>query len=149
MGLTKSSHLWRLPVYIFYITLLFGTFTFDLISFFGILLATFGTFLYARSRKELGKNYSSKPTIFQTHRLVTTGPYKYVRHPSYVGSFIVMIAFVMISKSFLSLIYALFIALPFGIYKIKIEERMLEKKFGKKFKTYKQKVPMIFPRVGC
>jgi len=147
MHVIKSKHFWRLPVYLFFATLLFGSFYFDLLSLLGCTIVLFGLYLHLRSRKELGKFCTPVPTIFKNHKLITTGPYSYVRHPAYLASFIVMLGFVLISKSFVSLIFALVVCMPFGFYKISIEEKMLQKKFGKKFENYKKQVPLIVPRI--
>ena len=146
-NLTKSKHFWRLPVYIFFVTLLFGSFYFDLLSILGIAVVLFGLYLHLRSRKELGKFLISRPAIFKDHKLITTGPYRFVRHPAYLASFIVMIGFILISKSFVSLFFAVIVCMPFGFYKINIEEGMLQKKFGKKFEKYKKQVPLIIPKI--
>ena len=147
MQIVKSKHFWRFPVYLFYISLLFGSFYFDLFFLLGCLLVMFGMFLYFRSRKELQSNYSSYPTIFKKHKLVKTGPYKHIRHPSYAGSFISMLGLLLISKSIVSLVYCLVVCIPFGFYKINLEEKLLGKKFGKEFKKYKQTTPMIIPKI--
>jgi len=146
MNLAKSKHFWRFPVYLFFVTLLFGSFYFDLLSLLGVVFVIFGVYLHFRSRKELGKYLISSPTVFKNHKLITTGPYKYIRHPTYVASFIVMLGFVLISKSFVSLIFCLAIVMPFGFYKISVEEKLLEKKFGKKFEKYKENIGMILPK---
>jgi protein-S-isoprenylcysteine O-methyltransferase Ste14 len=129
------------------LTLLLGSFYFDLLSILGIAVVLFGLYLHLRSRKELGKFCTSIPTIFKDHKLITTGPYSFVRHPAYLASFIVMIGFILISKSFVSLIFAFVIAMPFGFYKISVEEKMLQEKFGKKFEKYKKEVPLIIPKI--
>jgi len=144
---TNSKHFWRFPVYLFYLTLIFGRFAFDILFVLGFIIAAFGIFLYAKSRKELGNYYNSSPTVFKKHKLITTGFYRYIRHPGYVGSFLAMIGFILISKSIVSLIFCLVVCIPFGFYKIRFEERLLEKKFGKRFKEYQQNVPMVLPKL--
>jgi len=85
------------------------------------------------------------PAIKKGHRLIREGPYSYVRHPIYLSSFIVIMGFIMISKSIFSLVYCIFICIPYGLYKISLEEEILEKRFGKSFRTYKKNTPMILP----
>ena len=142
----ESKHFWRIVVYIFYITLIFGNFYIDLFSFLGVLLAIFGVYLYIKSRKELTNYYSSHPRVFAKHKLIKTGLFRYVRHPSYLGSFVAMIGFILISKSIISLMYALIVCIPFGFYKISVEEKLLQKKFRKEFEKYKERVPMVIPK---
>ena len=148
MDFTKSKHFWRLPVYLFYATLVFGSFSMDIFSIIGTAIAAAGVVLYYLSRRELGKNYSSSPSIARGHVLVTTGPFRYVRHPGYVGSFLAMLGFIMISKSAASLAFCLLVCVPFGFYKIRYEEKMLLEKFGKRFVVYRKRVSKVFPRIA-
>ena len=52
----------------------------------GIALACGGGLLRVISSRSLGYMYNSSLTIRPAHRLITTGPYAYVRHPGYAGS---------------------------------------------------------------
>jgi protein-S-isoprenylcysteine O-methyltransferase Ste14 len=40
---------------------------------------------------ELGKYFTFKVTIQKDHRLITSGPYAYLRHPSYTGALLLMV----------------------------------------------------------
>src|SRR5262245_22218411 len=51
----------------------------------GCLLALVGAVLVLRSRAELGPAWSLVPKADQSTGLVTTGPYRLVRHPIYLG----------------------------------------------------------------
>jgi protein-S-isoprenylcysteine O-methyltransferase Ste14 len=79
-------------------------------------------------------------------KLITTGPYAYIRNPMILGLFIFMLGLGVLFGS-LSLIFIftpLFIAI--NVFYIKaIEEKEMEKKFGKAYLEYKKKVPMFFP----
>ncbi|MBC8274322.1 MAG: isoprenylcysteine carboxylmethyltransferase family protein [Chloroflexi bacterium] len=79
-------------------------------------------------------------------KLITTGPYAYIRNPMLLGLFVFMLGLGILFGS-LSLIFIftpLFIAL--NVFYIKaIEEMEMEKKFGKAYLEYKKKVPMFFP----
>jgi protein-S-isoprenylcysteine O-methyltransferase Ste14 len=52
----------------------------------GMLLVIFATFLYVLSLRYLGDNYSPFFDSYQPLRIVTNGPYKYVRHPVYLAN---------------------------------------------------------------
>ena len=51
----------------------------------GIALAIAGSTLRAWCYRELGKYFTFEMSVARDHRLVTTGPYSIVRHPSYTG----------------------------------------------------------------
>ena len=84
--------------------------------------------------------------------LATGGPYSFVRHPLYVGTFFVILGLAMIAGSRVVL-YGL---LPIGIlvflfyYAPKKERReslRLHRAFGEKFDRYHAAVPGFFPRL--
>ncbi len=84
--------------------------------------------------------------------LATGGPYAFVRHPLYVGTFLVITGLAMLSGSRIVL-YGL---LPVGILiflfyyapkKERVESNRLHRAFGEKFDRYRAAVPGFFPRL--
>lgn len=53
---------------------------------FGIVLVALATFIRVHCFRELGQLFTFDLTIHPEHKLVTSGLYRYVRHPSYTGS---------------------------------------------------------------
>lgn len=82
-------------------------------------------------------------------RLTTSGPYTHVRHPLYLGSFLIMAGFlVMLNVHWL--ITLICVAVVIGIvYKwtIQKEELMLGNKFGQEYIEYRKAVPGFFPTI--
>ena len=81
-------------------------------------------------------------------KLVTTGPYAYIRNPMLTGVFLLLYGFGALFRS-ISLVFIftpLFILL--NVLELKaIEELELEKRFGKEYIEYKKRVPMFIPRL--
>jgi len=81
-------------------------------------------------------------------KLVTTGPYTYVRNPMLTGLFILLFGLGVLfrSISLVSIFTPLFILL--NLLELKaIEEPELEKRLGKEYLEYKKRVPMFIPRL--
>ena len=81
-------------------------------------------------------------------KLVTTGPYAYVRNPMLSGVFILLFGLSILFRS-ISLVFIftpLFVLL--NVLELKaIEEPELEKRLGREYSEYKKRVPMFIPRV--
>ena len=81
-------------------------------------------------------------------KLVTTGPYTYVRNPMLTGLFILLFGLGVLfrSISLVSIFTPLFILL--NLLELKaVEEPELEKRLGKEYLEYKKRVPMFIPRL--
>jgi len=81
--------------------------------------------------------------------LVTTGLYSRTRNPMLLGWFIMLfgLGILLNSISLLLIFTPLFICLNI-VYLRNIEEKEMEKKFGKQYLEYKKNVPMFIPRFG-
>jgi protein-S-isoprenylcysteine O-methyltransferase Ste14 len=82
-------------------------------------------------------------------RLVTTGPYAYVRNPMLAGVFALLfgIGVLLGSASLLVLFTPLFILI--NVWELKaIEEPELLKRLGQDYIEYRKRTPMFFPSLG-
>jgi len=70
--------------------------------------------------------------------LATTGVYKYVRHPQYIGFILIIIGFLLQWPTLITLIMAPILIIRYFIL-AKQEEKEMEKKFGKIYLDYKKK----------
>ncbi len=78
--------------------------------------------------------------------LNTTGLYSVVRHPLYFANFIVFIAFVLLFKS---LLLVLFMGLAYFLYYERImmaEEKFLDEKYGRFYRSWAATTPAFLPR---
>lgn len=57
----------------------------------GISLIYAGTLLRMSCYHHLGRHFTFQLSVSKEHKLITSGPYTYVRHPSYVGSAMVFL----------------------------------------------------------
>lgn len=80
-----------------------------------------------------------------TETLVTTGPYKYVRHPVYLGMVISVLGLALGMKSLWGLICVIVIFVPLGIYRAKLEEMALVETFGDQWDAYVRQTYFMFP----
>lgn len=87
-------------------------------------------------------------TIHKTEELTTAGPYAFVRHPLYVGSFLHAVAYALMSGHWVS--FAVIIPLFVLLYgaAVSTEEAMLCKIFGERYVDYCRRVPRFIPRLA-
>ena len=107
-------------------------------SFVGFLIIISASFFMLVAIKELGTNLSPFPRPKANGFLITSGIYRFMRHPMYYSLILISFGFFITKLSF----YYLFltISLIFVIkIKINLEEQYLKKKF-KKYILYKDKV---------
>lgn len=83
--------------------------------------------------------------LHKTEELTTSGPYALVRHPLYVGSFMMMVGFCLLIDD-LENLWFVFGPIAF-MYLIKLlaEERKLAKLFGDRWQQYADTVPRFVP----
>ena len=79
-------------------------------------------------------------------QLVTTGIYKHVRHPQYLGFLMLTLGINILWITLTTLI--LWPVLVFLYYRLaREEEKRLEEEFGEEYRRYKKSVPMLIPRL--
>lgn len=110
----------------------------------GIASLIVGLGLYFASRLYLGRFFSEKVRIVQDHELVTKGPYRYVRHPIYIGEMLYFLSIPVIFGSLYGLVIMLAIV-PILIYRIEYEEKVLSAKFGQEYEEYASKTWKLIP----
>ena len=93
----------------------------------------------------LGPMFTRIVQIVPGHRLVTSGPYRFVRHPSYSGLLLFLVGMGFALGDWLS-VAALAIVPTLGIaYRIMVEEDALLAAFGDEYRLYKVKVRALVP----
>jgi protein-S-isoprenylcysteine O-methyltransferase Ste14 len=95
----------------------------------------------------LGKFFTGKVKIQADHELVMAGPYRYIRHPSYLAMLITTLGLGIALANWISL--ALCIVLPtIGIIRrINVEEKELNRHFGKQYQDYRKSTWRLVPYI--
>lgn len=79
--------------------------------------------------------------------LVTDGLYSRLRHPQYSGLMLIVIAFLIMWPTLLTILLAPFLI---GRYVLlgREEDRELENRFGERFRRYRERIPAFIPSIG-
>lgn len=108
-----------------------------------LFVAGIGVAIWARVY--LGSNWGMPMTQRQEPELVTSGPYRFVRHPIYSG---LLLAFVgtALATNFIGLIIALVLGAYF-VYSATVEEKNLAAAFPATYPAYRAGTKMLIPFV--
>jgi protein-S-isoprenylcysteine O-methyltransferase Ste14 len=116
----------------------------EVIRALGVAGFVIGSFLFAWSVLARGR-YSVSWAMPIDQRLVTWGPYRYIRHPSYTGYFLMFIGLFLAWFNLLAVIPLL--GIPGYVRISEREERMLVLRFGDAYLEYRKKTGRFFPRL--
>jgi protein-S-isoprenylcysteine O-methyltransferase Ste14 len=111
----------------------------------GLALWIAGLALAVWARLYIGRNWGMPMTRRQDPDLVTTGPYRFVRHPIYTGIILAMIG-TALAISLFGLIVVAVIAAVFA-YSASREEQFLAEEFPATFPAYKARTKLLIPFV--
>jgi protein-S-isoprenylcysteine O-methyltransferase Ste14 len=110
----------------------------------GVVLTVTGYFLFIWSVRVRGK-FSVSWAMPEDQKLVTWGPYRFVRHPSYSGYFLMFVGFFLMWSNVFA-VFPLFAI--FGYYRASVvEEELLVKRFGDVYRDYQRKTGRFVPRI--
>ena len=107
-------------------------------SFVGFLLIIISSIIMLIAIKDLGRNLSPLPRPMVGSKLITTGVYRYIRHPMYYSLILISFGLFITKLSFYHLCLTISLALIIK-FKIILEEKYLNKKF-KNYLLYSAKV---------
>jgi protein-S-isoprenylcysteine O-methyltransferase len=95
----------------------------------------------------LGRYFTVDVSISSEHKLIDSGPYRYVRHPSYTGA---LLAFVGLGFCFGNWLSILFLTVPVTLaflWRIRIEEGALTNALGQDYRAYMQRTNALIPGI--
>lgn len=95
----------------------------------------------------LGSQWSVAGRINADHQLITTGPYRYLRHPIYTALFGFLLAAGLVFTTLPLLLLAVVIYAVGTALRIRGEESLLREQFGARFEAYAARTPAVVPLV--
>jgi protein-S-isoprenylcysteine O-methyltransferase Ste14 len=130
-----SSVLWSLPLQL--PSLVYA-------QFIGVVLTVTGYLLFVWSVRARGR-FSVSWAMPEDQKLVTWGPYRFVRHPSYSGYFLMFVGFFLVWSNVFA-VFPLFAILGYCRVSV-VEEEFLVKRFGDVYRDYQSRTGRFVPRI--
>jgi protein-S-isoprenylcysteine O-methyltransferase Ste14 len=135
-------------IYVFTPVLSFADYSSPLwVGLIGVVVLLLGNWVFWKSHKDLGTNWSPTLEIREKHTLVTHGIYRRIRHPMYLSIWLLVIAQTMILPNYIAGFSGV---VPFALlYFLRVpkEERMMREEFGESYDEYLLGTGRILPRL--
>ena len=113
------------------------------LSLLGVLLMLGGGLLRELGAHALGQQLSYAVKV--PKKLIRTGIYARIRHPMYAGAALLGLGAIAALASLYGLLAVVLTLLPALLYRIKVEEDMLKKQFGKEYEEWASKTSRLIP----
>ena len=112
----------------------------------GAALAVAGAGLLWWVQTSLGRNFSGNLHVLGNHQLVTSGPYRWVRHPMYSVFYVLFVSWFLITAN--ALIGVLWIGTITLIVfdRLDHEEQVMLETFGDEYRQYMQRTGRLLPK---
>ncbi len=95
--------------------------------------------------RALGRQWRIDAGLNADHNLITSGPYRIVRHPIYTSMLCLLLAVGFLFTRLPWLALAVVFAVLGTEIRVRVEDGLLESRFGKQFEDYKRSVPGYIP----
>ena len=111
----------------------------------GVILLVLGLIVRLVAIIHLGRFFTVNVAIAQDHQLITTGPYRFVRHPSYTGTLLIFLGFGLCMLNIFSLA-AVFLPISAAfLWRMHVEEEALKDAFGDRYLSYAAATRRLIP----
>ncbi len=113
----------------------------------GLFIIVLGSILFVWARGALGQFYSGHVSVIEGQRLVQDGPYRFIRHPAYMGYLMLALGVALGYSSVIGLLAILGLLLPSLLYRINVEEKLLSEYFGEAYRRYASRTRRLLPGI--
>lgn len=117
------------------------------IRYIGLVLYLIFSWVQIWAFKTLGESYAQEILVLKEHKLITNGPFRIIRHPQYLSQMMLDVGAAAATLSFILFPVAV-IQIPFLFMRATLEDKLMEKHFGEKWKSYKSKTGSVIPFIG-
>ncbi len=101
--------------------------------------------VFRRTHKELGRNWSITLEIRDRHELISGGPYALVRHPMYTSFMLMGVGQVFLLSNWIAGLAGLVGFAILFFLRVDEEERMMLETFGPQYRAYMERTKRIIP----
>jgi protein-S-isoprenylcysteine O-methyltransferase len=117
------------------------------LAWLGVTVGALGLPLRLWAVLTLRERYTRTLLVHESHAIERRGPYRFVRHPGYLGSLLTMTGIALATGN--AVVFVLSLAATFAAYahRIRVEDAMLVSAFGDAYDGYRREVRALIPYV--
>ncbi|MGD0708854.1 MAG: isoprenylcysteine carboxylmethyltransferase family protein [Anaerolineaceae bacterium] len=141
IGFTAAGYLNGIPAFFFP-----GGRT-PFVFFIGMAIMLSGIALRFLAIAALGSSFRTTVETDNQQKVISSGPYRLIRHPSYSGLLLICGGYGVALQNWLSLLAAVLIPLAALLYRISIEEKALAASLGPDYVDYQKRTKKLIPWV--
>ena len=93
----------------------------------------------------LGRFFTANVAIAGDHRVIDTGPYRFIRHPSYTGGLTAILGLGLSFQNWASLLIVFIPCLAVMLWRIHLEEKVLSEGLGEAYVIYMRRTKRLIP----
>ncbi len=113
----------------------------------GVVVMWLGLALRIWAIAALGGGFRTTVEVEPGQPVVSSGPYRSIRHPSYAGLLLIVAGFGAARGNWLSLVACVVLPLPAIVWRIHVEEAELNRVLGQAYRAYQSDRARLIPRL--
>ncbi len=119
----------------------------ELVNALGVVLCVAGIGLRYWSRRVLGRFFTIGVVRQEGHTVVREGPYRFVRHPGYLGFILFCLGLPLVVGSWLGLLVLSLPSIVVFVWLVRVEDRKLAEALGDEYVRYQAESARLVPGV--
>ncbi len=95
--------------------------------------------------RTLGRYFTWFITVYDDHRVIRTGPFRFIRHPAYCGALLLFVGTLLFLHAWIGAALSLVFQLFAYVRRIRYEEAEMIERLGEEYVTYTREVRALVP----
>lgn len=113
----------------------------------GMTLIALGLTIRVHSILTLNQFFTYSVTKVENQKIIETGLYKFIRHPGYLGQWMIFVGISTSLSNWLSILVMMMLVIVGYLYRIQVEERFMLEEMGENYLKYQARTKRIIPLI--
>jgi protein-S-isoprenylcysteine O-methyltransferase len=122
-----------------------GSFRWDVVTTLALALMLTGLGLRVWAVRTLGRYFTWFITVYDDHKVIRTGPFRFIRHPAYFGALLLFVGTLLFLHAWIGAALSLVFQLFAYVRRIRYEEAEMIERLGEEYVTYTREVRALVP----